>query len=164
MAQQEQPPSRVPPEQRRAARPTRAQMVAITGFAVLVLIGLAVFFVRAARQPRLVGVDHADASNPTLVAAGQQLYLRGCAGCHPLTSARQPDWQRRGPHPLLPTRPSGTGGPAPQRSDAWLFTLIRQGGQATGPGAISGMPAYSHLSDGEIWALVSFIKSTWPAP
>ena len=124
----------------------------IIGFVVLVLAGLALFVMRAGNQPRLAGIERADASNPALVTAGRQIYLTRCAGCHGANGQGAAGWQQRGPDspPLAP--PVDARGPSPQRSDAWLFAVIQQGGQAVAaPGTTSGMPGFgASLSDSEI--------------
>jgi mono/diheme cytochrome c family protein len=54
-------------------------------------------------------------------------------------------------------------GRAWQRDDQWFFTTIKHGGQATAaPGDTSTMPAFGSLTDADIWAVLSYIKSTWP--
>ena len=47
-----------------------------------------------------------------------------------------------------------------------LFDYTKLGGQAVvGPGFKSAMPGYREtLEDPEIWAVLAFIKSRWPAP
>jgi len=52
-----------------------------------------------------------------------------------------------------------------RRDDRWIFTTIKEGGQATAaPGTTSAMPAFGGgMSDEQIWAVIAFVKSTWPA-
>lgn len=159
MIEQEQP--RGHPQ--RAARATRGQTALMVGFAVLVLVGLGVFVIRTVSQPRLTGITRADAGNPALVAAGRQLYLTRCAGCHGTSGEGASGWRQRAPDDHTQAPPIDASGPMPQRSDAWLFGLIKQGGQPAAAGTPSAMPGFgTALSDSEIWALVSYIKQTWP--
>lgn len=149
--------------QARARGASRGQMALVVGFVVLVLVGLGVFAVRSLGQPRLSGVSRADAGDPALVAAGRQLYLTRCAGCHGAGGQGAPGWAGRAPDDRTQAPPIDASGPMPQRSDAWLFAVIKQGGQAGPAGAPSAMPGFGgSLSDSEIWALVSSIKQTWP--
>jgi mono/diheme cytochrome c family protein len=63
----------------------------------------------------------------------------------------------------MPASPLDQSGNAWQRDDQWLFTTIKLGGQATAaPGYSSAMPGFSTLTDADIWAVISYIKSTWP--
>src|SRR5262245_49439152 len=50
-------------------------------------------------------------------------------------------------------------------ADQWLFDVIKYGGKHhTPPRYRSAMPAHHEmLSDAEIWAVLAFIKSCWPA-
>jgi mono/diheme cytochrome c family protein len=141
-----------------------AQTIVIAVFAALVLVGLGVFFARAGGQPRLSGIERADPRSPTLVAAGRQLYVSRCAGCHGAGAQGAAGWQSRSPGGVQPAPPLDGGGPAPQRTDARLFAVIKQGGQPfAAPETVSAMPGFgANLNDAEIWALVSYIKSTWP--
>jgi mono/diheme cytochrome c family protein len=147
-----------PPQQTRARRRRRAtspqfQRVLIVGFVAVALVALAVFFLRQGAGPEVVGVTGADPANTELVVVGRNIYTTRCAGCH---GAAAEGAGASGPA-LDAT------GQAPTRDDQWLFTTIKRGGQATAPpGATSAMPAFDGLTDGQIWAVISYIKSTWP--
>jgi mono/diheme cytochrome c family protein len=104
--------------------------------------------------------------NRTVVAQGREIYGDACASCHGAQLEGQPNWKTRGPNGTLPAPPHDPSGHTWHHPDQVLFALTKYGpGVATGnPGYVSNMPAYSDvLSDDEIIAVLSYIKSTWPA-
>jgi mono/diheme cytochrome c family protein len=162
-----QQPPRPTTARRAASTPPRwlDQRALIIGFAVLCALALIVFVVRSGGQPINSTIDRADPANVELVAQGRQLYITRCAGCHGSDLRGEPGWPQRNANGVLPASPLDGSGTAWQRDDRWLFTTIKDGGQATAPPAtISAMPAFGGgLSDAEIWAVLSYLKSTWPA-
>jgi mono/diheme cytochrome c family protein len=112
-----------------------------------------VFLWRTRQTPRLV----ADSSNAAIVAAGSGLYAANCASCHGERLQGQPGWRDglRAEHPPAPALDAD--GFAWHNPDRALVGMIRHGI------ATRGMPGFAgQLSDDEIWAVVAFIKSTWP--
>jgi mono/diheme cytochrome c family protein len=119
-------------------------------------------------------VDAAGPADPTalrpddaaVVATGQRLYTRHCASCHGADLRGQPDWRQRGPDGLLPAPPHDASGHTWHHPDAVLFAITQRGvAQVAGmPDYRSAMPIYGgQLRDDEIVAVLSFIKSRWPA-
>lgn len=95
--------------------------------------------------------------------AGAQLYAENCAKCHGANLEGQPDWMQRLPSGKLPAPPHDQTGHTWHHADEQLFTLTKFGLQAIAPGYESDMPAFENvLSDDEIGAILSYIKSTWP--
>ena len=105
----------------------------------------------------------ADATNSKAVVQGQALYAEHCASCHGENLQGQADWQVTQPDGTLPAPPHDDSGHTWHHPDALLFNYTRQGGQALAPeGFKSAMPGFADkLSDSEIWAVLSFIKSKW---
>jgi mono/diheme cytochrome c family protein len=135
----------------------------LIGFAGLCLLALAVFVIRTASRPATAHTDRPDTTNAELVAQGQHIYATRCASCHGGDLKGQAGWPQRGPNGVMPASPLDASGVAWQRDDQWLFTTIKHGGQATAsPGDSSAMPAFGALTDADIWAVISYIKSTWP--
>jgi mono/diheme cytochrome c family protein len=128
------------------------QRVLIAGFVIFAVIMLAIFMVRSANPSEMPQLGRADQANAAQVAAGRTRYATRCASCHGTNL-------EGGSAVAL-----GASGTTWQRDDAWVFTTIKAGGQATAPaGAASAMPAFGgSLSDDEIWAIVAYIKSNWP--
>jgi mono/diheme cytochrome c family protein len=107
----------------------------------------------------------ADPDNAAQVALGQQVYASFCAGCHGVNLEGQPDWQKRLPLGNFPAPPHDATGHTWHHADQWLFDIIKHGGKHHAPPRYrSAMPAYQDmLSDAEMWAVLTFIKSRWPA-
>ena len=101
------------------------------------------------------------------VALGAWVYAENCASCHGANLEGQPDWKRPGPDGRLPAPPHDETGHTWHHDVATLFGLTKHGLKAMlGPDSTydSAMPAYAGiLTDEEILAVLSFIKSTWPA-
>lgn len=100
-------------------------------------------------------------------ALGRDLYAQHCAVCHGVNLEGAPDWQQRGPDGLFPAPPHDETGHTWHHGDTMLFEYTRRGGQAylddLGVRFESGMPAFGDiLSDAEIEAILTFIRSTWP--
>lgn len=106
----------------------------------------------------------ADASNRIQVEQGKQVYARACASCHGANLEGQPNWKVKLPDGRYPAPPHDQSGHTWHHPDHVLFGITKFGGQAAAPaGFVSGMPAFKDtLTDGEIAAILSFIKSTWP--
>ena len=99
------------------------------------------------------------------VARGAAIYAEQCASCHGDALEGQPDWRLPGPDGLRSAPPHDASGHTWHHADAVLFALTKHGlaGLMDDPPP-SGMPAYEGiLSDDEILAVLSYIKSTWPA-
>lgn len=95
---------------------------------------------------------------------GRELYLQQCAVCHGANLEGQPDWRSRLASGRLPAPPHDASGHTWHHPDDVLFRITKEGTAAVvGGGYESDMPGFSgSLSDDEIWAVLTFIKSTWP--
>ena len=122
--------------------------------------GAAAFLMRG--DPKSGRADWADGAQ---VAQGRAVYAAQCAACHGADLEGQPNWRQRQPNGRLPAPPHDTSGHTWHHPDRVLFEITRDGIAAHAPaGYESDMPAFSQtLSDGEIWAVLAYIKSTWPA-
>jgi len=115
--------------------------------------------------PRVGTPKRADARDLRQVAQGQQVYIAQCARCHGTNLEGQPDWKQELPSGGRPAPPHDATGHTWHHADTLLFDIIKRGGQATSPADYqNNMPAFGGvLSDDEIWAVLAYIKSTWPA-
>lgn len=116
-----------------------------------------------ATPPATVRLATGDAA---MLARGQALYAQHCANCHGAQLEGQPRWRERDASGRLPAPPHDASGHTWHHPDEVLFRVTKQGvAKATGlQGYDSAMPAYeSVLSDAEIVAVLSWIKSTWPS-
>ncbi|WP_290891896.1 cytochrome c [Hoeflea sp.] len=100
------------------------------------------------------------------VALGRELYARNCAACHGENLEGQvADWRSRGPDGLMPAPPHDETGHTWHHPDQVLFDITKFGivAAANLKDYKTAMPIYEGvLSDEEIIAVLSFIKSTWP--
>lgn len=108
----------------------------------------------------------ADPENARQVALGKQVYERHCAACHGVRLEAQPNWQERLPSGRMPAPPHDASGHTWHHPDAVLFGITKHGlvpGKYAPPSYQSDMLAFGgQLSDGEIWAVLAYIKSSWP--
>lgn len=95
---------------------------------------------------------------------GKQVYDTHCASCHGAKLEGQPRWRERQPNGRLPAPPHDPSGHTWHHPDATLFRITKEGVSAIAGGKYeSDMPAYRGvLTDAEIWAVLAYIKSTWP--
>jgi mono/diheme cytochrome c family protein len=100
-----------------------------------------------------------------LVTRGHKLYTAQCASCHGSDMEGQANWRERLSNGRLPAPPHDKSGHTWHHPDAQLFDLTKRGPAAVVGGDYqSDMPAYADvLSDEDIVAVLSYIKSTWPA-
>ena len=140
----------------------RRRFAVLIGGLVLAGAFVALILLRpaGAEAVRLVPDDAA------LVAQGAEIYSTECAACHGAALEGQPDWQSAGSDGLRPAPPHDASGHTWHHDDGTLFALTKYGlaGVLGDDAPDSAMPAYDGvLTDGEIVAVLSFIKSTWPA-
>ena len=107
----------------------------------------------------------ADSSDPVRIALGRDVYVQSCAACHGDNLEGQPNWRQRGPSGRLPAPPHDETGHTWYHPDQVLFEMTKYGtGRFLGESYKSDMPVFDGiLSDAEIWATLSYIKSRWPA-
>ncbi len=127
------------------------------------LIGAALFVSAQglAEDDRVVLLDR-DAD---VVAVGASVYQENCASCHGANLEGQPDWRSPGEDGRLPAPPHDASGHTWHHDGETLFQLTKYGVGAliNDPDYASNMPIYDGvLSDDEIIAVLSYIKSTWP--
>jgi mono/diheme cytochrome c family protein len=112
----------------------------------------------------LSGGGRADIDDAEQVALGGQVYTEACAACHGENLEGQPDWRLRNAEGRLPAPPHDETGHTWHHPDPMLFEMTKLGVEALAPaGYQSDMPGFADdLSDEEIWAVLAYIKSTWP--
>lgn len=109
-----------------------------------------------------MGIDIGDADR---VALGKSLYARECAACHGKNLEGQTrDWRQRLPDGTFPAPPHDASGHTWHHPDMMLFEVTKFGSVRGAPRPVgSNMPAFAEkLTDEEIWAVLSYIKSRWP--
>ena len=100
----------------------------------------------------------------SLVSLGQKIYLENCASCHGVKLEGQKNWQTRDDEGYLLAPPHDETGHTWHHTDEYLFLMTKYGiEKIIGKKYPNNMPAYEDiLSDKEIIAVLSFIKSSWP--
>lgn len=101
----------------------------------------------------------------SVLALGQAVYARECASCHGAQLEGQSNWRQPGPDGLLPAPPHDASGHTWHHPDELLFRIVKYGtaNVANMPDYRSAMPIYEgRLTDEEIIAALSYIKSRWP--
>lgn len=125
---------------------------AIVAFSAL---GLYVFLSTKTLPP----IRHTDR---LVVDRGRSIYASECASCHGVNLEGQPSWRVRLPSGKLPAPPHDDAGHTWHHTDQVLFDIIKRGPSAYPSDYATDMPAFSsRLSDQDIAATISFIKSTW---
>ena len=119
------------------------------------------------------GAQNAGAQQPIQpasvdIVAGERLYAKNCASCHGADLEGQADWRSPGADGRLPAPPHDKTGHTWHHGDEVLFDYTKLGGKAVlaaqGMEFNSGMPGFSEsLTDQQIWDILAYIKSTWPA-
>ncbi len=96
--------------------------------------------------------------NPDEVKRGALVYRDYCAGCHGANLEGVPNWKQIQPNGKFPAPPHDSSGHTWHHHDALLLSIIAEGGAPQ----ISDMPAFGDtLSDDEMRAVLTFIKSSW---
>ena len=132
----------------------------VSALALLTVLAAAIWFAMRG-APAGSGADPNDARQ---VAHGKEIYLRHCASCHGARLEGQPNWRERLPNGRLPAPPHDHTGHTWHHPDRVLFGITKYGvADFAPPGYQSDMPAFHGvLSDEEIWAVLAYIKNTWP--
>ena len=126
--------------------------------AIAVMLGAATYWFWFARAVA------PDLNDTTLIALGRAIYGVHCAACHGAELEGEPNWRTPNADGSLPAPPHDASGHTWHHADKVLFGIIRDGGASVAPkGFPSRMPAFGgQISEREIWAVLAFIKGTWP--
>ena len=117
-----------------------------------------VWWIIAGSEPTRPNPDSAR-----LIERGKVIYAQYCASCHGANLEGQPNWRERLPNGRLPAPPHDATGHTWHHSDNELFGMVKTGIPEIVPGYQTDMPKYDGiLSASDIWAVLSFIESTWP--
>jgi mono/diheme cytochrome c family protein len=130
--------------------------------ALAVLLGTYGTFNLSHGSEVLQGINTNDAE---LVAQGNRLYARQCASCHGKNlEGQKPNWFQPFSDGTMPAPPHDGSGPTWLHSENRLFDIIKYGRVRSAQETMqSHMPAFADtLSDREIWAVLSFLKSQRP--
>lgn len=129
----------------------------------VVLIGAALVYFAAGFSS--AGKVLLKPDNALVVSLGEDVYGQNCASCHGANLEGEEDWQGRDEDGRLRAPPHDATGHTWHHDGELLFRLTKYGpAEVIGdPTYATNMPAYQNiLSDAEIIAVLSYIKSTWP--
>ena len=106
---------------------------------------------------------------PTLdsdeISLGQEVYAENCAECHGENLEGEADWKKQNEDNSFRSPPHDVGGHTWHHGDKVLIESIALGGARLPDniGGFSNMPAFEDtLTEEEIAATLTYIKSTWP--
>lgn len=106
---------------------------------------------------------------PTLgsdeIKIGQEVYAENCAKCHGENLEGEPNWQAQNEDNSFRSPPHDADGHTWHHGDSVLTETIELGGARLPDniGGFSNMPAFGDtLTEEEIAAVLTYIKSTWP--
>lgn len=139
----------------------RANTMITAGVMLLVVILL----VAAALALRRSDEPQTGVASANVISEGKLLYDTHCAACHGFSLEGQAAWKENNPDGSFRAPPHDETGHTWHHSDAYLIESIKLGGARLPANiGISAMPAYDDiLTDGEIEAILAYIKSDWPA-
>ena len=91
------------------------------------------------------------------------VYKNNCASCHGVNLEGQEQWRQPDADGYMPAPPHDESGHTWHHPDDYLFLMTKYGlEEIIGQEYPNNMPAYNNLlSDQEIVAALSYIKSTW---
>lgn len=105
-----------------------------------------------------ITVPPPPALNPAQIALGESVYAANCARCHRANLEGQPNWKQAQPDGKLLAPPHDGTGHTWHHPDELLLSTIENGGDPS----YSTMPPFAEtLSENEIQAVLTFIKSSW---
>ena len=141
----------------------RTRPLVSAALVVGILVGFGATLMLSNRQSAAAGF--LDPENQEVIREGQTLYAVHCAACHGADLEGQPNWRQRKADGRLPAPPHDETGHTWHHADSLLLRITLDGPQTVaGPGYASDMPAYRGvLSNEQVIAILSYIKSTWPA-
>ena len=109
-----------------------------------------------------ISLRHKDSA---IIDLGKNVYAENCASCHGIALEGQANWRQRDADGYLLAPPHDETGHTWHHPDSYLFLMTKYGiEEMIGKTYPNNMPAYEDkLTDAEILAALSYIKSTWPS-
>ncbi len=132
--------------------------------AVLILVGVVAFTMFYQFGGNKGGSVELRPGDTVVVAQGQAIYQANCASCHGVNLEGQANWQSLNSDGKMPAPPHDQSGHTWHHANGLLFDMTKFGAaKIIGDDYKSDMLAFGNvLTDEEIIAVLSYIKSTWP--
>lgn len=128
----------------------------------VLLIGGVIFYFSSPLDKTELGISlqHKDRA---VVDVGKAIYAENCASCHGVVLEGQANWRQRDAEGYLPAPPHDERGHTWHHPDSYLFLMTKYGiEEMVGKSYPNNMPVFEDkLTDDEIIAALSYIKSTW---
>tara|TARA_B100001559_G_C16433952_1_gene591149 strand:+ start:547 stop:1041 length:495 start_codon:yes stop_codon:yes gene_type:complete len=129
----------------------------------VLLVGGVIFYFSSPLDKAELGISlqHKDRA---VVDVGKAIYAENCASCHGVVLEGQANWRQRDVEGYLPAPPHDERGHTWHHPDSYLFLMTKYGiEEMIGKSYPNNMPVFEDkLTDDEIIAALSYIKSTWP--
>ena len=129
----------------------------------VLLVGGVIFYFSSPLDKTELGISlqHKDRA---VVDVGKAIYAENCASCHGVVLEGQANWRQRDAEGYLPAPPHDERGHTWHHPDSYLFLMTKYGiEEMIGKSYPNNMPVFEDkLTDDEIIAALSYIKSTWP--
>ena len=129
----------------------------------VLLVGGVIFYFSSPLDKAELGISlqHKDRA---VVDVGKAIYAENCASCHGVVLEGQANWRQRDAEGYLPAPPHDESGHTWHHPDSYLFLMTKYGiEEMIGKSYPNNMPVFEDkLTDDEIIAALSYIKSTWP--
>ena len=129
----------------------------------VLLVGGVIFYFSTPLDKTELGISlqHKDRA---VVDVGKAIYAENCASCHGVVLEGQANWRQRDIEGYLPAPPHDEMGHTWHHSDSYLFLMTKYGiEEMIGKSYPNNMPVFEDkLTDDDIIAVLSYIKSTWP--
>ena len=128
----------------------------------VLLVGGVIFYFSSPLDKTELGISlqHKDRA---VVDVGKAIYAKNCALCHGVVLEGQANWRQRDAEGYLPAPPHDERGHTWHHPDSYLFLMTKYGiEEMIGKSYPNNMPVFEDkLTDDEIIAALSYIKSTW---
>ena len=128
----------------------------------VLLVGGVIFYFSSPLDKTELGISlqHKDRA---VVDVGKAIYAENCASCHGVVLEGQANWRQRDVEGYLPAPPHDERGHTWHHPDSYLFLMTKYGiEEMIGKSYPNNMPVFEDkLTDDEIIAALSYIKSTW---
>ena len=130
---------------------------------IFLFLGMGIYYTQFSTSEIVINISLKPNDAPT-VNLGGSVYAKNCASCHGANLEGQFNWRQRDLNGYLPAPPHDESGHTWHHSDQYLFLMTKYGiEEMIGKRYPNNMPAYKDvLTDDEIIAVLSYIKSTWP--
>ena len=128
----------------------------------ILLVGGVIFYLSPPVN-KAEAVIYLQDNDSAIVDLGKAVYAKHCESCHGVVLEGQANWRQRDAGGYLPAPPHDETGHTWHHPDSYLFLMTKYGiEKMIGRLYPNNMPAYEDkLTDDEIVAALSYIKSTW---